>query len=171
MTKTKFKTYYDVIGEKEGTTFTDESLTNQDSEKETNINCMLQKYGMSELVRRTTAKEELAQYVDLSNVAEIKTLDEVIKMRNQMTEYYKQLPSFLRKKFGDNEDIFIEKFEKGEFDDFINGEIITKEIADSINEQREFKKLQEKEKIKEQIRAEIEAKQELEVNNDQKNMD
>lgn len=128
--KPKFKTFYDTIVEKEGTTFTDESLTNQDSEKEVNIHKVIERYGIKALMEKNKPEEEM--YIDL-NFYEEMDLNSILEYRKKTEEYYNQLPAKIRKEFGDDYNEFWQRYTDGKLDNFVEKGIISEESVAEIN--------------------------------------
>lgn len=129
-TKIKFKTRFTTTGEKEGTTFTEESLTDQSQAEDVDIYQCLKKYGITTLVNKTQATELL--YGDYKNPNF--TLDEAVRARGELEEYFLQQPARVRKMFGDNPDRFIEKYKMGEFNEMLEAGIVNEEIIKAYKE-------------------------------------
>lgn len=90
-----------------------ESLTNQSSAEETDIYRCIAKYGATQLINKTMASE----FLYLDNTNRNLTLDEAIRQREQLTDYFlNQMPARARKIFGDSPEQFVEKFKAGELD-------------------------------------------------------
>lgn len=126
---TKFKTWYEKIGEKEGTTFKLPSRTNQDSEKEVNIYAMIEKYGVTAIMKKTKPEEEL--YIDCEMFEE-RDANKIIENHRRIEDYYKQLPSVVRKEFGDDFDRFYEDLRLGKYEKFINQGILSDETVENV---------------------------------------
>lgn len=131
MAKRKFFTWYDTLEPKEGTIHEKETKTNLDSEEDTNINRLIEKYGVEALALKTKPDEEL--YID-TTLYEGMTLNDIIQEKQRIKEYYEQLPSKVRKTFGDNYDNFFEKLRKGDLDEFINNGILSEDTKNAILE-------------------------------------
>lgn len=161
----KFKTFYERIGKHNGTEFKMPSLANQDSEKECNINCMIEKYGLKSLLLKNKPEEQY--YVDMT-LYEGKSLNDIIELKEDMENYFYKMPAKVRKEFNDDFDKFYEGFRKGDFDKFINNGILTDETIKEIKAYEKAEKdkyiadLTEQYKIQEKAR--LEAKKELEQN-------
>lgn len=128
--KYKLVKKFDTYKEKEGTIQQGESKTNQAEREESDIYTCLKKYGVQSLVNKTQATE----FLYLDNTNRNMTLDEAIRMRNDMNEYFKQQPARVRKVFGDNVDVFIEKYKTGKFDDFVSTGILNDEMVKELTE-------------------------------------
>lgn len=126
--KVKIKNKYEEYKTREGTLAKGESMTDQSQREETDIYTCLNKYGMSALVNKTIAKE----YLYLDNTNKNLTLDEAVRIRKEMTDYFEQLPARVRKTFGDKADIFIEKYKQGEFTDFIATGVLSEEMVQEL---------------------------------------
>lgn len=119
----KLKNKYEEYREKEGHTQIGESLTNQSQAEDADINKCIEKYGIQSLIAQTMASEPL--YLDNTN--RNMTLDEAVRQRQQMDEYFAKLPAKARKQFGDSSEIFYQKYKTGEFDDMLTYGILSKE--------------------------------------------
>lgn len=134
-TKMKFKTRFTTVGEKEGTKFTEPSLTDQSQSEDVDIYQCLKKYGITTLVNKTQATELLyGDYKDPNF-----TLDEAVRARNELEEYFVQQPARVRKMFGDNVDMFIEKYKMGQFNEMLEAGIVNEEIIKAYQEKENIK--------------------------------
>ena len=129
--KIKLKNKYEEYKERMGTITKGESMTDQSQREETDIYACLSKYGASTLVNKTMAQE----YLYLDNTNANMTLDEAVRIRKEMTDYFEQLPARVRKTFGDKADIFIEKYKQGEFTDFIATGVLSNEMVEALTPQ------------------------------------
>lgn len=134
-TKMKFNTRFTTKGEKQGTNFTEPSLTDQSQAEDVDIYQCLKKYGITTLVNKTQATELLyGNYKDPNF-----TLDEAVRARNELEEYFIQQPARVRKMFGDNVDMFIEKYKMGQFDEMLEAGIVNEEIIKAYQEKENIK--------------------------------
>lgn len=124
------KNYYKERKVKQGTPTIGESMTNQSQTAETDIYACLNKYGITSLVNQTKAKEFL--YLDNTNAN--MTLDEAVRMRSQLNEYFSQQPARVRKVFGDNVDVFIEKYKAKQFDEFLQTGVLNDELVTELTQ-------------------------------------
>lgn len=122
--KNKFKEYKT----REGTKALGESMTDQSQREECDIYTCLKKYGITTLVNKTQATE----FLYLDNTNRDMTLDEAVRMRKDLEEYFKQQPARVRKVFGDNVNIFIEKYQKGDFNDFLTTGVLNDELVNQL---------------------------------------
>lgn len=109
----------------EGTYTKGESMTDQSQRQEADIYACLEKYGAQALLNKTRAQEFL--YLDNTNAN--MTLDEAVRIQKDMKDYFEQLPAKVRKTFGDKAEIFIEKYKRGEFNDFIATGVLSDEMV------------------------------------------
>lgn len=125
----KFKNKFENYCEHAGTTTTGESLTDQSQAAEADIYKCIEKYGVTTLMRQSMAKEHM--YLDNTATMGLSP-DDVLRQKEQMAEYFDTMPARARKVFGDNIDVFQEKYRNGEFDDFINTGALSKEQVDLL---------------------------------------
>lgn len=114
-----------------GKVFTKPSLTDESQAAEADIYHCLEKYGMQTLINQTMAKEPL--YLDLTNKP--KDLAEAVRLRNEMDEYFKELPAKARKVFGDSTEVFYQKYKNGEFNQFAQTGVFTNEQIEALTSQ------------------------------------
>ena len=126
--KYKLKNKFNEYKTREGTKALGESMTDQSQREECDIYTCLKKYGISTLVNKTQATEFL--YLDNNN--RNMTLDEAVRVRKDMEEYFKQQPARVRKVFGDNVDMFIEKYKAGEFNEFLETGVLNEELVNQL---------------------------------------
>lgn len=126
--KYKLKNKFQEYKTREGTKALGESMTDQSQREECDIYTCLKKYGISTLVNKTKATE----FLYLDNTNRNMTLDEAVRVRKDMEEYFKQQPARVRKVFGDNVDIFIEKYKQGEFTDFLTTGVLNDELVEQL---------------------------------------
>lgn len=126
--KVKFKNKFEEYKEKKGTVQKGESMTDQSQAEDCDIYACLKKYGITTLVNQTQAKE----FMYLDNTNRNMTLDEAVRVKKQMEEYFKQQPARVRKVFGDNVDMFIEKYKAGQFDDFLSTGVLNEEMVKAL---------------------------------------
>ncbi len=135
--KYKLKNKFNEYKTREGTKALGESMTDQSQREECDIYTCLKKYGISTLVNKTQATE----FLYLDNTNRNMTLDEAVRVRKDMEEYFKQQPARVRKVFGDNVDMFIEKYKAGEFNEFLETGVLNEELVNQLkgdnNEQME----------------------------------
>ena len=124
--KITLKTKYDQYGAKEGVWQEGESMTDTSQAEDSEIYSCIEKYGIQSLMRQSKANEEYLNYRDNR---EDMTLDEAVRYKEEMGEYFKQMPARARKVFGDNPDIFYEKYKRGEFDQLMETGAMTPEQA------------------------------------------
>lgn len=129
--KIKIKNKFDEMKPRKGTVQVGESMTDQSQAADADIYECLKKYGISTLVNKTQATEFL--YVDNTN--RNMTLDEAVRQRKELEEYFKQQPARVRKTFGDNVDIFIEKYKNKEFDEFLTTGVLSQEMVTKLTEE------------------------------------
>lgn len=140
-----------------------ESRTNQASAEEVDIYKCIEKYGASQLINKTMAQE----FLYLDNTNRNLTLDEAIRQRQQLTDYFlNQMPARARKIFGDSPEQFIEKYKAGEMDNFLKTGALSNEQILKIEEEENKRKSKELNKIKEELKTQLEI--EREVLNDHK---
>lgn len=134
--KVKLKTKYDTYHRKEGTYNIGDSLTDKSQYEDSDIKCCLRKYGMSTLLNQTMAKEPL--YID-NRYRDLNVAD-AIRLKEELKTYYEQLPAIVRKQFGDNVDMFYEKFRAGDFNEMIATGILTEEYAKELKNDEEVQR-------------------------------
>lgn len=150
--KIKLKNKYAEYKEREGTKTVGDSMTNQSQQEECDIYSCLKKYGITTLVNKTQAQE----FMYLDNTNRNLTLDEAVRQRNQMNEYFKQQPARVRKVFGDNVDKFIEKYKAGQFDEMLETGILSEDMVRQLTPESVTKPENEKQEI---VKGEIEHEQ------------
>lgn len=126
--KYKLKNKFNEYKTREGTKALGESMTDQSQREECDIYTCLKKYGISTLVNKTMASE----FLYLDNTNRNMTLDEAVRMRKDMEDYFKQQPARVRKVFGDNVDMFIEKYKAGEFNEFLKTGVLNEELVNQL---------------------------------------
>lgn len=126
--KYKLKNKFNEYKTREGTKALGESMTDQSQREECDIYTCLKKYGISTLVNKTKATE----FLYLDNTNRNMSLDEAVRMRRDMEDYFKQQPARVRKQFNDNVDMFIEKYKKGDFTDFIATGVLNEELVEQM---------------------------------------
>lgn len=136
MAKTKFNSIYETIGRKNGTYHYEPSKTDKTQAADAEIYKCIEKYGVQSLMRQTIAKEQL--YLDNTNAQ--MTLADAMRQREQMEEYFANLPARARKVFGDNPDTFIERYKAGKFDKFLATGTFTEEQIKEIENIRKLEK-------------------------------
>lgn len=136
-----------------------ESMTDKSKTDEVDIYKCIEKYGIQTMIRQTKAKENILNYCDATPM--MMTLDEKIEYRNQIDEYFKELPAIIRKKYGDNSTEFYNKFKNGDFKEMIEADIITEDIAKKYQEEIEKYNKETIENAKEEIRKKIQIENEV----------
>lgn len=126
--KYKLKNKFNEYKTREGTKALGESMTDQSQREECDIYTCLKKYGISTLVNKTMASE----FMYLDNTNRNMTLDEAVRVRKDMEEYFKQQPARVRKVFGDEVDMFIEKYKAGEFNEFLETGVLNEELVNQL---------------------------------------
>lgn len=157
MQKPKFVNKYENYRAREGTIQTGESMTDTSQAEDVDIYKCIEKYGIQSLLNQTQASEFL--YLDNTNAN--MGLAEAIRQREQMEEYFKNMPARARKVFGDSVDTFIEKYKNREFDDFLTTGALSEEQTAKINEFDLQQRNIEKEAMRAEIRKQIELENEL----------
>lgn len=112
--KNKFENYKP----REGTIqqYQDESdRADQTRAEECNIKKMIEKYGVMPFEMLNKASEQLY----LNNLGESMTLTEKVKMREQIDDYFNNLPAKARKEFKDDKEVFYNSIITGQFDKMI----------------------------------------------------
>lgn len=137
----KYKIYTNEYSEP--TENNEESATNKTRAQEIEIKNIVQMYGMESLIAKWQASEPF--YTDMRDVV---TTQNALELRQAANEYFENLPARARKIFGDNPDIFYEKFRNGEFEGFIENGILTEELQDHYGriiqqQRRNYGKVQE----------------------------
>ena len=128
--KIKIKNKFEEMKPRKGTVQKGESMTDQSQAADADIYECLKKYGISTLVNKTQATE----FLYLDNTNRNMTLDEAVRMRKDMEEYFKQQPARVRKTFGDSVDMFIEKYKNHEFDEFLSTGVLNDELVAKLTE-------------------------------------
>ena len=131
MTK-KFKCYYDTIGVGATTCHIAESATDKSQAESTDIYKCIEKYGIDALARKTMAEE----YMFLDNTDPWINMDmkTAINQKKQMKDYFEKLPARARKVFGDNLEVFTEKYRNGDFNDFAKTGVLNQEQIENLKE-------------------------------------
>lgn len=151
--KIKLKNKYAEYKEREGTKTVGDSMTDQSQQEECDIYSCLKKYGITTLVNKTQAQE----FMYLDNTNRNLTLDEAVRQRNQMNEYFKQQPARVRKIFGDNVDNFIEKYKAGQFDEMLQTGILNEEMVRQLTpEEVTLPKVEIQETTKGEVNEQVE---------------
>lgn len=152
------KKKYDNYKQHIGTYDFGESRTNQASAEEVDIYKCIEKYGASQLINKTMAQE----FLYLDNTNRNLTLDEAIRQREQLTEYFLNvMPARARKVFGDSPEQFIEKYKAGEMDNFLKTGALSQEQILKIEEDETKRKSLERDKMKQELKAQIELEREV----------
>lgn len=125
--KVKLVNKYDTYIQKEGIYGIGESMTDKSQAEESDIYKCIEKYGIATMMRQSMAKEPL--YLDNTTKMD---LADAVRMRETMDEYFAQLPARVRKTFGDNSEIFYQKYKAGDFNDFLNTGVLTEEQINCI---------------------------------------
>ena len=128
--KVKIKNKFEEMKPRQGTIAKGESRTDASQAADADIYECLKKYGISTLVNKTQATE----FLYLDNTNRNMTLDEAVRMRNNLEDYFKQQPARVRKVFGDNVDMFIEKYNARQFDDFLSTGVLNDELVKQLTE-------------------------------------
>lgn len=126
--KLKIKKKYDEYKTREGTKTIGDSMTDDSQRMECDIYACLDKYGATTLINQTQAKE----FLYLDNTNRDMTLDEAVRIDNYMREYFDELPARVRKQFGDKAEVFIEKYKRGEFNDFISTGVLSEQMVNEL---------------------------------------
>lgn len=129
--KITFVNKYENYKERKGTVNKQESVCDKSKAVDVDIYACIEKYGITSLARQTQANEYL--YEDITNKP--KDLHEALEMRKRLNEYFENQPARVRKQFGDNADIFIEKFQRGDFNDMIKTGVLSNELANRYLEE------------------------------------
>lgn len=120
-----------------GKTFTEDSITDASQAIDVDIYACIEKYGIDSLRRKYEADTQM--FLDVSKTFNL-TVDEAVEQQNQMLEYFETMPARARKVFGDNPDIFVQKYRNGDFNDFIKTGALNEEqikiLNDDINQTR-----------------------------------
>lgn len=98
-------------------------VTNQDRAAQTEVKQIVNTYGMDSLTTKWEAAEPF--YCDMQEAV---TLENALKLKEEANEYFANMPARARKVFGDNPDIFYQKFMQGEFEDFIKTGALNEEL-------------------------------------------
>lgn len=133
--KYKLKKKFDEMKTRKGTVAKGDSLTDVSQQEECDIYACLKKYGITTLVNKTMAEDYL--YTDNTN--RFMTLDDAVRARKEMEDYFKQQPARVRKVFGDNPDVFIEKYNAGQFDDFLKTGVLSQEMVKELKGETDVK--------------------------------
>lgn len=103
----------------------EESLTNKTRAQQTEVKNIVQMYGMDDLINKWNASEPF--YADMTEAV---TVNNALELRQKANEYFENLPARARKIFGDNPDLFYEKYSRGDFEGFVENGIMTDEMVD-----------------------------------------
>ncbi len=103
-------------------------MTDKSSAQETDIYYCLNKYGATTLLNKTINE----QFMYLDNTNRNLTLDEAVHQREQLNEYFINMPAKCRKVFGDNFDNFVEKYKSGDLNDFLKTGTLSQEQVNKI---------------------------------------
>ena len=128
-----------MLKEKEGTIqeFADEGdKANQERYEDTNIRLIIAKYGIMPFEMRNQAQENLY----LNNLGESMTLNEKLQMRQEVDEYFENLPANVRKNYNDSKEEFYQSIMTGDFeklkaDNVFSEEQVT-EYSNQLNAQK-----------------------------------
>lgn len=134
----KFRTKYETVGRKVGIYGTAESVTDKSLTQDAEIYSCLEKYGMQAMINKSKAKEEL--YLDNTN--RNMSMADALRVKEEINEYFKNLPAKARKVFGDNVEQFYFKWKNNELDDMIETGVISAERAKLIMEGRNETRLE-----------------------------
>lgn len=126
---------YDMYKRREGTYNEGDSMTDKTQAEDTEIYKCIEKYGITSLMRQTMAQEPL--YLDNRN-RDMSLLD-AVNIRKEMDEYFEQMPARARKVFGDNPEIFYQKYKSGDFNDMLQVGALTNEQVYIMEEQNNEK--------------------------------
>lgn len=128
--KVKLKNKWECYKETEGTTnkmIDSADKANQERLEETDIKIMIEKYGILPFELLNQAKENL--YLDFRG--DSMTLNEKLKLKEQVDDYFEQLPANVRKNYNDNKQLFYEQIITGEFEQLIKDNVFTQEQAEN----------------------------------------
>lgn len=126
--KPKFVNKYENYHERRGTIQNDKvSKTNTEFAEDCNIYNCIEKYGITALMRKTQAEDYY--YDDFNN--QPKTLMDRLQQKQNLNNYFANLPATVRKKFGDSADLFYEKFKAGEFAEMKTTGILNDELINA----------------------------------------
>ena len=126
----KLKNKWECYKETEGTTnkmVDSADKANQERLEETDIKIMIEKYGILPFELLNQAKENL--YLDFRG--ENMTINERLKLKEQVDDYFEQLPANVRKNYDDDKQLFYEQIVTGEFEQLIKDNVFTQEQADN----------------------------------------
>ena len=157
--KFKVKSRWDSFKEQEGTVdndiYRDVPHVNLADQEDSDIYKMIEKYNCAGIVPKR--RNETPMYLDMTGITGL-TLDEAIRQRKQMEEYYVNMPSKVRKIFGDDFNTFYTKYKQGDFNNLIETGVLTKEQADKIMEDERAKF---NETVQEQVAIELAKQQQI----------
>ena len=125
----KFVNKYENYRTREGTyniKASPDDMANQENAMYTSVKKMIQKYGILPKSTQTTPNEQL--YID--NTYNDMTINEKLKFRRDLNDYFNELPPQLRKKFQDNPNDFIESVIYKEYDKLVETGIYSQEYAE-----------------------------------------
>ena len=122
---------YDNYKPREGTIQKNTEGADQSRAADTDLKIMIQKYGIMPFELLNKAKEPLY----LNNLGESMTINEKLKMREEIDLYYENLPANARKAFNDSKENFYQSIMSGQFDKMIEYGIFEKQNADIYKEQ------------------------------------
>lgn len=158
-----------MLKEKEGTTqkYKDEGdKANQERYEDTNIRMIIAKYGIMPFELRNQAQENLY----LNNLGETLSIQQRLEMREEVDQYFENLPASVRKNYKDSKEEFFQAIMTGDFSrlkaDNIFSESQIEEYDKQINAQKY--KMQELEKQLKEERTKYE-KLETQFNNQKNN--
>ena len=126
----KLKNKWECYKETEGTTnkmIDSADKANQERLEETVIKIMIEKFGILPFELLNQAKENL--YLDFRG--ENMTINERLKLKEQVDDYFEQLPANVRKNYDDNKQLFYEQIITGEFEQLVKDNIFTQEQAEN----------------------------------------
>lgn len=135
-----------------GKTFKEKSITDASQAIDVDVYACIEKYGIDSLSRQYKAKEQM--FLDVSRTFNL-TVDEAVEQQNQMMEYFDTMPARARKIFGDNPDIFIQKYRKGDFNDFIETGALGEDQVKILKDEYDQARMSEQQKIIEAAKADI----------------
>lgn len=152
----KLKNKYECYCETEGTynKMIDEAdKANQERAEECDLRIMIEKYGIMPFELLNQAKENL--YLDMRG--ESMTINEKLKMKEQVDDYFEQLPAKIRKNYKDNKNLFYEQIITGEFEQMLSDGIFNEQQVNVMQKQRLEKqnKIAEMQKQIEQMKGEL----------------
>ena len=147
-----FKTRFTEIPESEkrkGTIIKGDSMTVQSSAEDTEIYSMLEKYTNSGIVPKL--KNENPMYIDTTVIPQNLDLKEIINLRTEMENYFRNMTALSRKRFGDSFDEFYERYKTGDWEQFKETNVFTQEQVNEMNTNRQQLIQQQKEQLKQEL--------------------